>query len=164
MLACSVRGCHGPLARRDTRSACYVCDAGHTFDVARSGYLNLLQPQDRRSASPGDAPAALEARARSVAAGVGRTILDGVVAQAGLLLPSADAVVVELGCGSGDALGHLSAITDAQCVGLDLSNTAIAHASRAFPGVTWVVANADRRLPLLDGTVDLIVSMHARRA
>jgi 23S rRNA (guanine745-N1)-methyltransferase len=164
VLACSVRGCHRPLARRNTPSACYVCDAGHTFDVARSGYINLLQPQDRRSASPGDAPAALEARARSLALGVGRSILDGVVAHAGTILPPADSFVVELGCGSGDALGYLSAITDAQCVGLDLSGTAIDRASRSFPGVTWVVANADRRLPLLDGTVDLILSMHARRA
>ena len=26
-----------------------VCPRGHAFDVARSGYVNLLQPQDRRS-------------------------------------------------------------------------------------------------------------------
>ena len=31
------------------------------------------------------------------------------------------------------------------------------------PDVIWVVANADRRLPLLDGSVNVLLSIHARR-
>jgi 23S rRNA (guanine745-N1)-methyltransferase len=46
---------------------------------------------------------------------------------------------------------------------VDLSTAAISHASRQRPSVTWVVANADRRLPLLDGRVDVVLSLHARR-
>ena len=34
------------------------------FDVARSGYVNLLQPQDKRSKTPGDTPEAVAARRR----------------------------------------------------------------------------------------------------
>src|SRR5205823_563284 len=51
VLLCTVRGCREPLRRDDRR---YVCARGHSFDLAKSGYLNLLQAQDRRSASPGD--------------------------------------------------------------------------------------------------------------
>jgi 23S rRNA (guanine745-N1)-methyltransferase len=55
MLLCAVRSCHLPLAREGRR---FVCPKGHSFDIARSGYINLLQPQDRRSKDPGDSAAA----------------------------------------------------------------------------------------------------------
>ena len=41
-LACTVRDCGLPLEKRERE---YVCEYGHTFDIARSGYVNLLQPQ-----------------------------------------------------------------------------------------------------------------------
>jgi 23S rRNA (guanine(745)-N(1))-methyltransferase RlmA-like protein len=41
MLICPVRGCHLPLMRQERR---LLCERGHSFDVARSGYINLLQP------------------------------------------------------------------------------------------------------------------------
>jgi 23S rRNA (guanine745-N1)-methyltransferase len=48
-------------------------------------------------------------------------------------------------------------------IGIDLSTAAIDRAARRFPDRMWVVANADRRLPLLDHSVDLVVSIHGRR-
>lgn len=42
-LLCPVRGCGAPLARSGRALACL---RGHGFDLARSGYTNLLQPQD----------------------------------------------------------------------------------------------------------------------
>src|SRR4051812_13953135 len=60
-LLCTVRDCHQPLAREEKR---LVCERNHAYDVARSGYVNLLQPQDRRSANPGDSKEAVAARRR----------------------------------------------------------------------------------------------------
>jgi len=71
-LICPVRDCGEPLERRG-RSL--VCPRGHSFDLARSGYANLLQPQDRRSKRPGDAPEAVEARRRLLDAGYGEPLL-----------------------------------------------------------------------------------------
>jgi 23S rRNA (guanine745-N1)-methyltransferase len=131
--------------------------------VARSGYVNLLQPQDRRSPVAGDSSEAIDARARLLAAGVGRTILDRFVAQAaGLDLPDR-ALVVELGSGAGEALGALALRRAIAGVGIDLSAAAASQAARRFPALTWVVANADRRLPLVDRSASLVLSMHARR-
>ena len=59
MLQCPVRDCHMALVREERR---LFCQRGHSFDVARSGYINLLQPQDRRSKHPGDTVAAVAAR------------------------------------------------------------------------------------------------------
>ena len=74
-----------------------------------------------------------------------------------------EAVVVDLGSGTGRALATIAAESAVTAVGIDLSVAAVAHAARHWPGPTWVVANADRRLPLLDGGVDLVLSLHARR-
>ena len=139
-----------------------ICARQHAYDIARNGYINLLQPQDRRSLQAGDTLEAIEARARLLSAGVGRGLLDAFVDRAVTLVP-ANGVVADLGSGSGEVLGELTARVGGVAVGIDLSTAAAEHAARRFPGVTWIVANADRRLPLLDHTVDLILSMHGRR-
>jgi 23S rRNA (guanine745-N1)-methyltransferase len=166
-LACSVRGCTRPLERRDRT---FVCGAGHSYDIARSGYVNLLQPQDRRSAAAGDARQAIEARASLLAAGIGRTLIEAIANRVGRLdLGRREAAptttpptIVDLGCGSGDALAALTS-RGVTGIGIDLSTAAIEHAARHFPDRTWVVANADRRLPLLDGSIDIVMSLHGRR-
>jgi 23S rRNA (guanine745-N1)-methyltransferase len=140
-----------------------ACSAGHAFDVARSGYVNLLQPQDRRSLRAGDPLAALASRRRLLAAGVGAAILDDVATRAAGLPLGAAGVVVELGAGSGDLLGAISARRPIAGIGIELSATAAAQASKRFPTLTWIVANADRRLPLPDDGVDLVISFHGRR-
>jgi 23S rRNA (guanine745-N1)-methyltransferase len=159
-LACTVRGCARPLARRD-RS--FTCEAGHSFDIARSGYVNLLQPQDRRSPSAGDSKAVVEARVELLAAGVGKTVIDEVARRVASLGLVRGAVVVDLGSGSGDALAGVGSRLEITGVGIDVSAAAVEHAARSFPALSWVVANADRRLPLLDGSVDVAISIHGRR-
>lgn len=154
-----MRGCHHPLTRRGSS---YACDAGHSFDVARSGYVNLLQPQDRRSPAAGDTAEALEARVRLAAAGVGRAVLDAVVELA-LSSPAATLAVADLGCGAGDVIGALTARPNVTGVGIDLSVAAVSLAARRFSTATWVVANADRRVPVRDGCLDAVLSVHGRR-
>jgi 23S rRNA (guanine745-N1)-methyltransferase len=160
VLACSVRGCGRPL-RRTPRA--YVCPHGHSHDIARSGYVNLLQPQDRRSLKAGDAAAALDARSRLLAAGIGHAVVDAVVRTASELRLGADAAVADLGAGTGEVLGALAGRARVTAVGIDLSAAAMTVAARRFPSVTWVVANADRRLPLLDRSIALVLSVNARR-
>jgi len=47
--------------------------------------------------------------------------------------------------------------------GIDLSVAAVRRAVRTVPAATWIVANADRRLPLATGSVDLALSLFGRR-
>lgn len=159
-LACSVRACGLPLARGEHA---WVCPRGHAHDVSRSGYLNLLQPQDRRSLEAGDSAETVAARARLLDAGIGRAIIDAIVARVAALPLGPCPVVVELGAGCGGQLAALAASRPMSGIGIDLSTAAARHAARRHPDLTWVVANADRRLPLIDHSVDLVISVHARR-
>jgi 23S rRNA (guanine745-N1)-methyltransferase len=159
-LACSVRNCGLPLERRERA---YLCRAGHSFDIAHSGYVNLLQPQDRRSPRAGDSRAAVDARAALDRAGIGRAVGDAVIDLIVGLGLAADAVVVDLGSGSGELLGRLCADRPIEGIGIDLSSAAVDGAARRFPALTWVVANADRRLPLQSSSIDVVLSIHGRR-
>lgn len=155
-----MRDCGLPLTRRDRALA---CSAGHSFDIARSGYVNLLQPQDRRSPVAGDSKAAVDARAALEQVGVGRAVIDAVIEKTAALPLSAEPVVVDLGSGTGTMLGALSGTRPVSGIGIDLSVPAVESAVRRFPSLTWVVANADRRLPLQDSSVDVVLSIHGRR-
>ncbi|HEY6361180.1 MAG TPA: methyltransferase domain-containing protein [Vicinamibacterales bacterium] len=160
VIACSVRGCNLPLERR---GGAFACPRGHSYDVSRSGYVNLLQPQDRRSPDAGDRRTAVEARTRLLAAGVGRAIIDAVVRRAAALELDDGAAVVDIGSGSGETLASLARERAITGIGIDLSTAAAHSAARRFPHLTWVVANADRRLPLVDRSISLVLSVHARR-
>jgi 23S rRNA (guanine745-N1)-methyltransferase len=159
-LACTVRDCGLPLTRK---AASFSCSHGHSYDVARSGYVNLLQPQDRRSRAPGDSTAVIAARGRLLQSGVGAGVLERIVARVAALNLGEAPVVVDLGAGTGDALGRLAACRRIAGIGIDLAAAAADHAARRFPDLTWVVANADRRLPLVDRSIDLVMSLYGRR-
>jgi 23S rRNA (guanine745-N1)-methyltransferase len=158
-----VRGCGGSLSRAGKT---LVCPRGHSFDVARSGYVNLLQPQDRRSKSPGDSREAVQARRRLADAGHERWMvppiletLDSVSRRTKADPPAA----LDLGCGEGYLLGSIANERKIDGFGVDISVPAIEVAAKTYPELTWLVANADRRLPLRDAAFDFVMSVTARR-
>lgn len=157
-LICPVRSCGAPLERRE-RSL--VCERGHSFDAARSGYVNLLQPQDRKSKHPGDPREAAEARRRLLEAGHGEALLAALGEEIGSLGLQGGAVL-DVGCGEGFYLGCIAARFEIEPHGLDLSAPAVDLAARRYPAVSWVVANADRFLPYALGSFDVLLSIDAR--
>jgi 23S rRNA (guanine745-N1)-methyltransferase len=136
-----------------------VCSEGHSFDIARSGYINLLQPQDRRSRQPGDTAAAVAARRRLHDLGVTVPLLR---ALSQVLRPSSQDTVLDAGCGEGFYLGSLAAPSTFDAVGMDISLPAIDTAARRYPACEWIVANADRFIPYEDQSFTLILSITAR--
>lgn len=156
-LLCPVRNCHSPLIRGE-RS--WTCPRGHSFDVARSGYCNLLQPQDRRSRQPGDSREAAEARRRLFAAGHSEALLREILAL--LEGAPAGAGVLDVGCGEGSMLGGVARERSVEAHGIDISVPSIELAARAFPAATWIVGNADRFLPYGDEAFAVVMSLTAR--
>jgi|CXWL01.1.fsa_nt_gi 23S rRNA (guanine745-N1)-methyltransferase len=162
-LLCTVRGCGEALATDGEPPRGLVCPRGHRFDRARSGYWNLLQPQDSRSAAPGDRREAALARRRLYARGLAATWIDTL----GLWIddiapPPRVPTVLDVGCGEGSLVAALAARRPLAASGVDLSAPAVELAARSFPALTWVVANADRALPWADGSLDVVLSVNAR--
>jgi 23S rRNA (guanine745-N1)-methyltransferase len=159
-LLCPVRDCHLPLARgaakeEKTRN----CARGHSFDIARSGYTNLLQPQDRRSKRPGDTVDAVAARRRLHDRGVTAPLYRAIAQMAAV--NSGDAVL-DAGCGDGFYLGSLAREAGCGAHGVDISIPAVDAAARRYPEGEWIVANADRFVPWAEGSFSVVLSITAR--
>lgn len=155
-LRCTVRNCEKLLQPNENMLR---CENGHSFDRAKEGYWNLTQPQDKKSSNPGDSDDAVLARHRWLqrghAAGLVESLREWVSPSVG--------PVLDLGCGEGSFGPALFADCASNYCGIDLSRRAIKLAARGWPEATWVLANADRGLPIADRSVGLVVSLFGRR-
>jgi len=159
-LKCSVRGCGRELA---PGSMSYACLAGHSFDLAKSGYLNLLQVLDRRSSQPGDSAEVVAARRRWMKSGRSALLGEALLAEAQRLAIGPAARVLDVGCGEGSLLGELQSALGCEAWGIDISRPAIEAAARRWPAARWIVCNADLGLPFADKSFDLVLSITSRR-
>jgi 23S rRNA (guanine745-N1)-methyltransferase len=148
ILLCPV--CNAPL---EASAATFCCAAGHSFDPAKEGYLNLLLSHQRRSNHPGDDPQMVHARRRFLDSGAYDPLKQ--------LLGSAASgpAILDCGCGEGSFLAALSG----NLFGMDISKEAIRSAAKRYPHIRWIVANALRPLPFADHSMDTLVSLLAPR-
>ncbi len=150
-------------ARLSRRAGSLRCEAGHSFDIARQGYVSLL-PGDARTGTA-DSAAMLEARDAFFAAGHFDPIVRAVAERASALLAGGGAgCVVDVGAGPGR---YLAAVLDAAPgragVALDLSKHAARRAARAHPRVAAAVADTWGRLPVATGAAALVLDVFAPR-
>ncbi|MHB1008660.1 MAG: putative RNA methyltransferase [Propionibacteriaceae bacterium] len=133
------------------------CPAGHTFDVARQGHLNLLgRPQPKNA----DTGSMLLARSR-VLEGLYADVVALVAETAAALRPR---VVVDAGAGTGQYLAAtLDALPDAVGIATDVSVAAARRAASAHPRLASVVADTWRGLPVADRSADLVLCVFAPR-
>ena len=137
------------------------CGAGHSFDQARQGYVNLLPVFQKHSKQPGDTREQVAARTAFLDAGYYAPIAETVCR---LVLPEKPASVLDAGCGEGYYLAALGErLPDAQLWGVDISKEAVRRASVRSKRAHWLVATA-AHLPFLDGGFDCLLSMFALTA
>lgn len=134
--------------------AVWRCPKGHSFDVAREGYVNLLPVQHKHSRAPGDNPDMIRARRAFLDAGHYLPLRDAVLA---LLRPLQATSVLDIGCGEGYYTRALATVTP-DVTGLDIARDAVKLAAKRDPGITWLVATS-AQLPLADHSVDLVCSL-----
>lgn len=136
------------------------CPSGHTFDVARQGYVSLLTGDAQGGTA--DTAEMVAAREAFLAAGHFRFIAEEVAARAAGARPGACAV--DLGAGTGY---HLAAVLDRLPgqvgLALDLSRYALRRAARAHPRMAAVRCDVWRRLPLQDGCASVVLNVFAPR-
>ncbi len=139
------------------------CSSGHSFDISRQGYVNLLGAQDKRSRDPGDGKAMITARRNFLNGGYYLPIADRLSQRVEALLATEDALVTDAGCGEGYYLQQLAENMAAAgnplpaMLGFDISKWAMQTAARRFPA-TWLVAS-NRHIPLADQSADVLLSL-----
>ncbi|MFG1924808.1 putative RNA methyltransferase [Cryptosporangium sp. NPDC048952] len=156
--------CAGDLAL-DVRTL--RCPNGHTFDVAKQGYVSLLT--GHAPAVPGDTAAMVAARESFLTGGHFAGITSLLAARAAALpagVPAAagDRCVLDLGAGTGHYLASvLDALPGWTGIAADISGYALRRAARAHARAGAVRCDAWRPLPLKNGAVDVVINVFAPR-
>lgn len=153
-------------------ASAYRCGRGHAFDVARSGYVNLLLGHRRGSATRGDNSEMIRSRRLFLEEGHYAPLrrLLGQLEVSHLVAPTGRSPrLLDTGCGEGyftDALArHLGGDTRAPSVevfGIDVSRYAVNLAAQRYRHIRFAVASV-RQLPVITGAVDSLLSVLAPR-
>lgn len=151
-----------------TTGAAFRCPRGHTFDIARQGYVALLTPQSRTDSA--DSGEMVAARDRFLGAGhyapIAAAVASAIDSAVSVQSPDRGAgpVVLEVGAGTGyylraalDAAGPAAA-----GLALDSSRYAARRAAADSRSIS-VVADAWAALPLRDRSVAAVTSVFAPR-
>lgn len=136
--------CRSPL---DLRQHALRCAQGHSFDVARQGYVNLL-PR-RPATGTGDTAAMVQARMSFLGRGHYARFADA-VARAVNETGQLDEPVAEVGAGTAYYLAQVLHGRTGPGVAIDVSSAAARRAARSHPRIGSVVADAWTSLPLAD--------------
>ena len=163
-LACPIDGEKLELDERQL-----VCEHGHTFDIARQGYVNLLPVQHKRSKQPGDSKEMVVARTRFLNSGVYEPVANKLaeiifaqMTDRGII-SNKEICLMDAGCGEGYYFDYLfnylqdeEGSSDLSFVGLDISKPAIVESAKRNKQISWIVGT-NRQPPVADESVDIVI-------
>ncbi|UNX55349.1 methyltransferase domain-containing protein [Georgenia sp. TF02-10] len=136
------------------------CRSGHTFNVARQGYVSLV---GGKGVTSGDDAAMARARDRFLATGSYARIRQTVVSSASEAL-AGKGTVIDIGCGTGYYLaGVLDRNPGAVGLGVDTSVRALRLAARAHERAAVASWDVFRPFPLADHVADIVLDVFAPR-
>lgn len=142
------------------RAAAYACARGHSFDIARSGYVNLLLNSSR--GHHGDDKLMVRARRAFLDKGYYDAFIEAVAGAAAQFAPQS-ALVLDAGCGEGIySAAVLRALDRAgkagELLGVDISKAALQYAAKRPAEMTLCAASC-AHLPVADGSADVVLSI-----
>jgi 23S rRNA (guanine745-N1)-methyltransferase len=140
------------------------CETGHSFDVARQGYLSLLGREG--TAHTGDTAEMVAARERFLGGGHFDRLAEELgEAVEGRAAPGSEpACLLDLGAGTGWYLSRvLDRVPAARGLAIDVSKPALRRAARAHTRLAAVAADAWSPLPVRDAVVAAVINVFAPR-
>lgn len=142
----------------------FVCPAGHMFDRASSGYVNLAMDQSSSAKRHGDDKRMIRARGEFLSGGAYRCLSDALVDMSAALLADGDAFL-DAGCGE----GHYTALLAQKLreegkhctlMGVDVSKEALSAAAKRRENLLLAVASVFH-MPVADESISLLWNVFA---
>lgn len=139
------------------------CENNHSFDYAKSGYVNLLNPGKKNNAKAGDSKEMIKARTQFFESGAYSKILETLSA---LVSEMKNDVIVDAGSGEGYYThGIAKSNTGSLVFGFDMSKFGCEHGakvakSQGLCSLHFSVSNIFD-LPLADSYADVVLSVFA---
>lgn len=137
------------------------CKNGHSFDRAKSGYVNLLQSNRKHAAIPGDNKEMVAARRAFLSAGYYAPLQQAVAEEVKKYAAFDGATILDVGCGEGYYTKAIAeAAANANIAGIDISKSALSVAAKHVKSVQFAVGSVFH-LPVADNTCDLVTELFA---
>lgn len=134
------------------------CPSGHSFDLARQGYVDLTAG---RATHGGDSAEMVAAREHLLSRGYFDAVTDAIRET----VLTRYQKIIEIGAGTGHYLASLlEADGAASGLAVDVSKAAVRRAARAHPRMAAIRADVWRGLPIADGAADLVLDVFAPRS
>ena len=147
----------------------WACSNGHSHDVAKEGYVNLLLAQHKNSKQPGDNKQMVNGRRAFLALGFYQPLADAISnifnQHLATLTPESEVSFFDAGCGEGYYMAQVSQScnrTDLKIEfsGLDISKFAIQKAAKKYSENHFAVASTFQ-LPLENNSQDAVLQIFA---
>ena len=152
--------CGEPLIRE---SNVFRCSSGHSYDIARAGYCNLLQTS-RSGEQTGDSREMVAARRQFLDRGYYQSLAQG-LCETVVQYAKKPVNLVDAGCGEGyytrqmaQALAQQAHLQES--IGIDISKSATQYAAKRDPHTQYVTGSA-YHMPLAPQCADIICSIFA---
>jgi 23S rRNA (guanine745-N1)-methyltransferase len=151
----------------------WKCEEGHSFDVAKEGYVNLLASNRKLGELVGDSKEMIAAREAFLATGsydllsekIGNLVANHLSSQ-----QKGVPAILDAGCGTGFYLAQLLSFLNqpdlfptTNAFGSDVSKEAVRKAAKAHPNLQFLVADTNDFLPFEDGSLDVVMDIFAPR-
>ncbi len=155
-LSCPV--CKNPLIKQDKT---YKCFNNHCFDIARQGYVNLLQSNKSKQKRHGDDKLMIKARGDFLKKGYYKPLRDSLCTLADKYTQDSPGII-DAGCGDCyytlAVLDYLKA-KQPRIIGVDISKDAlIASRLKEIQGITGAVASVFA-MPVCSESCDLVLNV-----
>lgn len=154
-----------PVCKKDLNkeASSFKCGSNHTFDIAKSGYINLLNPGKMNNAKAGDSKEMIRARTTFFECGAYSKIKDKLCQ---IVSSLKNDVIVDAGCGEGYYTCGLAKInTSSLVLGFDMSKFGCEHGAKIaqkenLERLHFAVGNIFD-LPIGNEYADIVVSLFA---
>lgn len=152
---CPVCGC-----TLDKDGGSLRCDNGHCFDIAKQGYVNLLQSQKSSRKRHGDDKLMVKSRSDFLDRGYYDVLADKITSMTGEYA-SPNMRLIDLGCGECFYTSRVAnALPEIVYAGIDISKQALISGSRRNKNISLAVASVFN-LPIADEYCDFALTVFA---
>ncbi|WP_407636128.1 putative RNA methyltransferase [Paraglaciecola psychrophila] len=153
----------------------WACTNGHSYDVAKEGYVNLLLVQHKNSKQPGDNKDMVNGRRAFLEQGFYQPLADSIskifnqhlitLSTLPTIEDQTEVNFFDAGCGEGYYMNQVSQLcikTDLKIKfsGLDISKFAVQKAAKKYPNNHFSVASTFQ-LPLVSNSQDAVLQIFA---
>jgi 23S rRNA (guanine745-N1)-methyltransferase len=137
------------------------CLNGHSFDIAKEGYTNLLLPNQKKSLDPGDNKAMMNARESFLDIGHYDFLIEFIESS---LFSFEDKTIdknrnlIDLGCGTGYYTRKILREQNINKIGVDISKAGISKAAKLDRSSKYIISSIFN-LPIEDYSVDIVLNI-----